>query len=711
MRNKYYAVHLHLDHPERENPWLEVPEPDPQAEPFFDDFDRLLHLSWGPLSAAEHRGPDGRVEAVVDLWALCGFDAAPAVLERLERRAPRLYARLRAGRAAVATAYPALILPLASADDRRAAVRWGLADFRRRFGRPAAGFVPPAGAVDEDTLEALAREGLAFVLLPAAAAARLRRRGDEWLDTAAEALDCSRPYRWRSRKDPALALSVFFSPERFEPHSLFARRPRPPKRSEVALADDPESAGERLAAKLADVLRVNDAAELAHAAFSADWFGARLPSGERALARAMALLEREAPAEPAVHEAFLTLFPPPQEVQVRPASRDCPHGFARWSGDCACRVEGHDGTPSKAPVRWRAPLRAALDGLSASLAAQARAAWAPLARDPAAVVDAAARLAFVPTPEVQRSFLEEVLARHPTPEEAAQALRLAELERWRLKSLSRWGLESADPSGGNAVQVLRCAARALDLARAALGTGKAEALEKTFIEALSLAPSDGTSYSNAAAVYLKLAAPGRTGPGRVAAYAAAADHLSHEPGPVPAPPESPAWETRLRPLVRRSLRDGRAWRVLSAAGVDVRHRRTLETWSGLAAVRRKDGDDLEARCAPLPEAERPAAAGRLDAAFLTGNADALDAAFDAAFGSESWPLDGLFPSARWLAARSLKERGSPERRKRLEPFARLSRRAALASPAEWATALDALGDALPAEALPGAAACRTAGAR
>ena len=162
MRNKAFHIHLHLDHPERENPWLEEPEPDLAAAPFLDDADRALHSCWGPLSEAERRAPDGSLRAFTDLYSVCGFDASPAVLETVARRAPKVYERMAAGAPAnaLATAYPALYLPAASDDDRRTAVRWGLADFERRFGVKPRGFVPPAGAADYSQLGLMARERL-----------------------------------------------------------------------------------------------------------------------------------------------------------------------------------------------------------------------------------------------------------------------------------------------------------------------------------------------------------------------------------------------------------------------------------------------------------------------------------------------------------------------------------------------------------------------
>lgn len=688
MRNKAFHIHLHLDHPERENPWLEEPEPDLSAAPFLDDADRALHSCWGPLSEAERRAPDGSLRAFSDLYSVCGFDASPSVLETVARRAPKVYERIAAGARAnaLATAYPALALPAASEDDRRTAVRWGLADFERRFGTKARGFVPPAGAADDALLARLAREGLRYAVLPAAAASRVRHP-EGWLEASPDTLDCSRPYRWRSASNPALTLAVYFTPPSPDPAAVF-RRPAPAQHGApprpAAAPDEADAAGERLAAKLVDSLRVNDSAELAHAAFDASWFGLRAPRGERALARALDALETQAPADALSYEDFLDRVGAPQEAELRPGA--------------APPAEG-----------WKAPLRATLVNLSASLAAEARTARAGLVRDPDAAVDLVGGLLFSPDAQAQQAYLDAVCRRHPRPPEALALLRLAELERWRLKSLSLWAYEALDPAAPDALQALRCAARALDLAVLCFGRPKSDSLEAAFVEALAAAPSRGTPFSNAAAVYKRLVQPERAGPERAAADAVAADHLSHEPAPAaPARPAS-AWEVRVEPLMRRPRREGRAWGTLSVARVSARHRRTYEAFAGTAAVFQRPSCELEVRLAPGPL--DPALAAQMEKTFLDGNGDGLTAAFDRAFGTRSWSLDALFPGARRAAARSLADRGGPERRARMEPFVRLSRLRREPAPGEWAAALKPLGDDLPADGLPGAAQARAAAAR
>ena len=60
----------------------------------------------------------------------------------------------------IAQAYNHMILPLATERDVRTQVRWGLADFAHRFGRPATAMWLPETAVNDAVLRVLAEEGV-----------------------------------------------------------------------------------------------------------------------------------------------------------------------------------------------------------------------------------------------------------------------------------------------------------------------------------------------------------------------------------------------------------------------------------------------------------------------------------------------------------------------------------------------------------------------
>src|SRR5512146_3479049 len=66
---------------------------------------------------------------------------------------------------AIAQAYNHMILPLASRRDKETQIKWGLRDFEHRFGRFPEGMWLPETAVDLETLEVLAANGIRFTVL------------------------------------------------------------------------------------------------------------------------------------------------------------------------------------------------------------------------------------------------------------------------------------------------------------------------------------------------------------------------------------------------------------------------------------------------------------------------------------------------------------------------------------------------------------------
>src|SRR5207245_11770535 len=92
----------------------------------------------------------------------------PTLLAWMERYATETYAAVlaadRTGNA-VAMPYHHSILPLSPRRDKETEVRWGIADFRRRFGREPEGMWLPETAVDDETLDVLAAEGIRFTVL------------------------------------------------------------------------------------------------------------------------------------------------------------------------------------------------------------------------------------------------------------------------------------------------------------------------------------------------------------------------------------------------------------------------------------------------------------------------------------------------------------------------------------------------------------------
>ena len=182
MADVRLVVHGHFYQPPRENPWTEEVAAEASASPFHDWNERITAECYRPNGWARVLDDTGRVEAIVNNYAHLSFDVGPTLLSWLERHEPAVYDRMidgdgrrRGGRGgAMAQAYNHAILPLASERDIRTQVRWGLADFAHRFGRPAEGMWLPETAVNDTVLRILTEEGVRFTILAPGQAVRVR---------------------------------------------------------------------------------------------------------------------------------------------------------------------------------------------------------------------------------------------------------------------------------------------------------------------------------------------------------------------------------------------------------------------------------------------------------------------------------------------------------------------------------------------------------
>src|SRR5690606_11068509 len=75
---------------------------------------------------------------------------------------------------AIAQGYGHAILPLCNDRDRVTQIRWGIEDFRYRFGRLPASLWLPETAANDATLDSMIDEGLKYVILSPYQAQRVR---------------------------------------------------------------------------------------------------------------------------------------------------------------------------------------------------------------------------------------------------------------------------------------------------------------------------------------------------------------------------------------------------------------------------------------------------------------------------------------------------------------------------------------------------------
>jgi alpha-amylase/alpha-mannosidase (GH57 family) len=502
--SKFIAVHGHFYQPPRENPWLEAVETQASAHPWHDWNERVTAECYAPNTAARRVGADNRILDIVDNYEKISFNVGPTLASWLQCQRPDVYTKIleadrRSRRArgghgnAIAQVYNHVIMPLASRRDKVTQVRWGIEDFRHRFGRDPEGMWLPETAVDRESLEVLAEAGIKFTLLAPHQAARVRPLDAEAWEAVGEGVDPSRAYLWRSPAGPALVLFFYDAPI-----------------SRAIAFENALTRGEILAERLRSGFAAGRTwPQLVHCATDGESYGHHAKFGDMALAAALELIEREGAATLTNYGAFLAAHPPTHEAEVRDnTSWSCAHGVERWRADCGCR------TRADRHQRWRGPLREALDWLrdQVDLLYESRA--GALFKDPWEARDDYIRAVLDRSADVRADYLARHQRRALDESEQVKAIRLLELERQRLLMYTSCGWFFDEISGLEPVQILRYAAMAIQYVRG-LGGG---ALEDEFLRRLARAPSNLPELGDGAVVYRRFVRPTVVDSRRVVAH-------------------------------------------------------------------------------------------------------------------------------------------------------------------------------------------------
>jgi alpha-amylase/alpha-mannosidase (GH57 family) len=512
--NRAIVIHGHFYQPPRENPWLESVEVQDSAVPFHDWNERVTAECYAPNTAARRVDDRNRVLDIVNNFEKISFNIGPTLFAWLERHRPEVYAKIiAADRASVEArghgnacgqVFNHMIMPLAARRDKVTQVRWGIEDFRARFGREPEGLWLPETAVDNESLEVLAEAGVKFTLLAPHQALRVRPlETDAWEDVGG-GIDPSRAYLWRGPR--GLRLAVFFYDGHISRAIAFER-----------LLDRAENLVAWLNAAFSDARAWP---QLVHCATDGETYGHHSRFGEMALAAAVQQIEAEGAAALTNYGAFLAANPPTHEVEIREqTSWSCAHGIERWRSDCGCRTRGdwHQ--------RWRAPLREALDWLRDQIDPFFEARASAHLKDPWAARDDYAPVLLDKSPKRLETFFAAHARGQLDPAARVEARRLLELERNRLLMYTSCGWFFDEISAIEPVQILRYAAMALQYMND-LGGGR---LEDEFVRRLAAAPSNVPGMRDGGEVYRRLVRPTAVNLSRVVTHYAITGRLDEYP--------------------------------------------------------------------------------------------------------------------------------------------------------------------------------------
>ncbi|HKO98035.1 MAG TPA: DUF3536 domain-containing protein [Pyrinomonadaceae bacterium] len=512
---KSLIIHGHFYQPPRENPWTGVVDVEPTAAPFHDWNERVTAECYQPNAAVEVLNGDQK--KVVNNYSRISFDFGPTLLSWLEREASETYAGILAADAesvgrhgghgnAIAQAYSHPILPLCNRRDLITQVRWGLEDFRHRFQRDAESMWLPETACNDDVLGVLIEHGLQFVILAPHQAGRVRPlKGEsssgvtsdlaEWKLVENGILDVTVVYRYFHRDGSNRSIAIFFYDQALAGAIAFDNA----LTSSGALVD-------RIGAARPG------AGALVNVATDGESYGHHHKFGDMCLAYA---LEVEAPLQGyrvTNYGEYLEQHAPQFEVELNNGTQEqgsswsCVHGVGRWNSDCGCST----GAEAHWNQKWRGPLRTALDFLRDEAAAEFEAVRGELFIDPWAARDSSIEL--VLNHETAReAFVHQHAPAQLTGEQETRALAFLEMQRNTLLMYASCGWFFNDISGIEPVQILKYAARVIDL-MSQLGL---PSRRNDFLELLAEAKSNRTEMGNGADIYRQLVEPLLDHSGRV----------------------------------------------------------------------------------------------------------------------------------------------------------------------------------------------------
>ncbi|HEX2382181.1 MAG TPA: DUF3536 domain-containing protein, partial [Acidimicrobiales bacterium] len=473
------VVHGHFYQPPRENPWTEEVAVEPGAAPYHDWNERITAECYRPNGWARVLDEHGRVTEIVDNYEHLSFNVGPTLLSWLEIHRAEVYERMldadRTGGGAIAQAYNHMILPLANERDLRTQIRWGLADFEHRFGRATRGMWLPETAVNDNVLCALVDEGVGFTILAPSQADGPVSGGE--------------PYRWMHPDGSGRSITLVFYDGDISHDLAFGL---------TGLSS------QELIRRV--VVAAGDGTPVC-VATDGETFGHHHKFADRALAYAFSHEAGAAGVRVLNAAQLVDEEPPVREVRVHESAWSCAHGVRRWKDDCGCHTGGEPGWNQA----WRAPLREALDLVRDHGAEVFERRGREVLHDPWAARDAYIDVL------LGELTIDDFLAQHSPPgADHVLVLTLLEEQRHALLMYTSCGWFFNDLAGTETVQILRYAARAIDLLDE---MGEPVDVDR-FFDVLGRARSNVEAEGDGRAIWQRHVEPSRVDADRVVAHLA-----------------------------------------------------------------------------------------------------------------------------------------------------------------------------------------------
>lgn len=495
----FLAIHGHFYQPPRENPWLESIELQDSASPFHDWNERINNECYNPNSVSKIVDNRNRILDVVNNYKFMSYNFGPTLLSWMEEYAPLAYERVikadiesvqehNGHGNAIAQVYNHMIMPLANDKDKETQVLWGIKDFETRFGRKPEGMWLAETAVDDESLRVLIENGIKYTILSPYQALKIRTIGEkDWSDVSWGNIDPARAYRYYIKSDPEKYIDLFFYDGAISKSVAF---------------DEILKDGNKFIRRLKEgVSEDRNYSQLINIATDGESYGHHTRFGDMALAYVLRVRAEEEGFTIVNYAEFLEMNPSKMEVDIKQASSwSCFHGVGRWKEDCGCSTGGHPGWNQ----RWRKSLRDALDYL----------------RDELAVVfEKEGKKYFKHSPwAVRNKYIDVILDRSElnikkfhkacliadlSEEQKVKAMELLEMQRQAMLMYTSCGWFFSEISGIETTQIMKYAARAIQLAQ----VFSKKDFETHFVNILAEAKSNFPDFGTGKDIYEKFVKP------------------------------------------------------------------------------------------------------------------------------------------------------------------------------------------------------------
>jgi alpha-amylase/alpha-mannosidase (GH57 family) len=517
--NKFVCIHGHFYQPPRENAWLEVVELQDSAAPFHDWNERINFECYAMNAAARILDEDNNIINIVNNYSRISFNFGPTLLSWMEKADPITYqaildadkvsqTRFGGHGSAIAQVHSHLILPLANRRDKETQIIWGLRDFEHRFKRKSEGIWLAETAVDTETLEVLAEQGVKYTILAPRQAKAFKKPGsDQWEKLNHGSIDTRRPYLCNLPSGKSIALFFY--------HGGIAQG--------VAF-DGLLNNGTNYAQSMVAALYDDDTPQIVNVATDGESYGHHHRYGEMALAACMHHIEENNLAQITNYGEYLEKFPPDYEVQIHEnSSWSCVHGVERWRSNCGCNTGGRPGWTQE----WRSHLRDTLNWLRDELIPLYEKEGKKYLKDVWSARNQYIDVLLQRDKARVDQFIAENATRELNSKEESMLLRLMELQRHAMLMFTSCGWFFDEISGIETDQILQYANRAIYYAQQ-ISDRK---FHDEFVKRLEAAPSN--VYENGAGSYKENVVPARVDLTRVGMHYAASslftaypDHLN-----------------------------------------------------------------------------------------------------------------------------------------------------------------------------------------